>query len=124
LAPAVESVDWLSEEDGNHSDIGAARRCNFHDGSSIVETCIEIQDSAEASLVRFAVTEFSAPAKALVMFMKLVPDGEKSIVTIGMEFEPIDANTDDALKDRFETSFKMVAVGIESYIKKGTVDKE
>jgi hypothetical protein len=41
-----------------------------------------------------------------------------------MEFEPIDANTDDALKDRFETSFKMVAEGIESYNTKGTVDKE
>jgi hypothetical protein len=121
--PAVQSIDWLSEGEGNHSDIGAARRCNFADGSSIVETCIEIQDNAEASLVRLKITEFSAPAKSMVMFMKVIPDGENSILTIGMEFEPIDLNMAGALKETFEKTYKMVAEGIESYVTKVVVEE-
>jgi ribosome-associated toxin RatA of RatAB toxin-antitoxin module len=56
---AVASVDLLSDE---ACGLGAARRCNFYDGSSVREDIIELD---ETKRVRLKLSEFSVPMKRL-----------------------------------------------------------
>lgn len=65
--PAVKTADLLSERP---TGLGAARRCNFHDGSSVREEVIAVD---EGRRVRLALSAFSVPMKQLEAEWRLVP---------------------------------------------------
>ena len=114
--PAVKSIDWLTESDQNHSDLGAARRCHFADGSSVVEICTELETGQDRDHIKFELTEFSAPAKSLSLFFDVIPDGNGAKLTIGQEFEPMDESMADTMKGMFQPVMTKVAGQIAEYI--------
>jgi uncharacterized protein YndB with AHSA1/START domain len=65
----VATVDLLTRD---ATGLGAARRCNFHDGSSVREEVVGLQ---EGRLVRLQLSEFSLPMKHIELRFDLVPAG-------------------------------------------------
>jgi len=70
--PAVQTADLLSDKP---TGLGAARRCNFYDGTSVRE---EVVDLDEGHRVRLQLSEFSVPMKRLEAEVSLAPtvDGQ------------------------------------------------
>jgi uncharacterized protein YndB with AHSA1/START domain len=66
--PSVERADLLSEQS---TGLGAARRCNFYDGTSVREEVIALD---EGRRVRLAMSEFSIPMTQLEAEITLTPD--------------------------------------------------
>ncbi len=80
--PLVDKSPVLSE---SAFGIGAKRRCEFYDGSSVVE---EITDLKEGKELNIALSEFSLPLRSANATMKLKKAGDKSThVTIQMSYE-------------------------------------
>lgn len=81
--PSVETVDQLSSEDRG---VGAVRRCNFYDGTSIVE---QITDWQEGRSLTVELSEFNFPFKAAKARISARPDGDdRTEVTFEMEIAP------------------------------------
>jgi len=79
---AVDTVDLLSEKPMG---LGAARRCNFYDGSSVREDIVELE---ETKRVRLRLSEFSVPMKRLEAEISIRPLGEgQSEVSFEMYYE-------------------------------------
>ena len=114
--PVVKSIDWLTESDGNHSNLGAARRCHFGDGGSLVETCTELKTSGDRDHVKFQLTEYSAPVKSLFLYFNVIPDGDGAKLTVGQEFEPNDDSMTETMKGMFQSVVVMAAGGIAAYV--------
>ncbi len=72
--PKVKSVDLLSP---HKVGIGAARRCNFYDGTSVVE---EVTQQTEGRALKIVLSEFSLPMKTFEVDIAL-----KSIATGGTQ---------------------------------------
>jgi uncharacterized protein YndB with AHSA1/START domain len=70
--PAVRTADLLS---ASRVGVGATRRCNFYDGSSVREEVVEAEEGAR---VRLRITEFSAPLNVLEAELVLVPVADGS----------------------------------------------
>ncbi len=72
---AVATVDLLSDEP---TGMGAARRCNFYDGTSVREDIVELE---QEKVVRLKLSEFSAPMKRLEAEISLRPvaDGQTEV---------------------------------------------
>lgn len=80
--PSVERVDLLSE---SRTGLGAARRCNFYDGTSVREVITELE---EGKRVRVHLSEFSLPMKSFEAELTLRPtDDGKTQVTFKMDYE-------------------------------------
>jgi ribosome-associated toxin RatA of RatAB toxin-antitoxin module len=73
--PSVASVDLLSE---NPVGLSARRRCNFRDGTNVIEEVIELE---EARRVRFRLSEFSLPMQRLEAEFCVEPDGNGATTT-------------------------------------------
>ncbi|MFT4627943.1 MAG: ribosome-associated toxin RatA of RatAB toxin-antitoxin module [Myxococcota bacterium] len=79
--PSVATADLLS---ASATGLGATRRCNFHDGSSVRE---EVVDVSEGRRVRLALSEFSVPMKRLEAEISLAPaPGGHTEVTFEIAF--------------------------------------
>jgi ribosome-associated toxin RatA of RatAB toxin-antitoxin module len=61
----IATVDLLS---GRQTGVGAARRCNFHDGSSVREDVVAVEDGRK---VRMELSEYSVPMKHLELEIAL-----------------------------------------------------
>lgn len=115
-ASEVKSIDWLTESDENHSNIGASTRCHFIDGSSMVETCTMIKTDEERDYVMFEITEHSLPTKCLNFYFDITPDGNGSKLTVGKEFELIDETTIDLFKMMLHEHMVEISGQIAAYI--------
>ncbi|MGH1340178.1 MAG: SRPBCC family protein [Nannocystales bacterium] len=80
--PSVHRVDLLSE---NATGLGAARRCNFYDGTSVRETVTELD---EGSRLKVVLSEYSLPMKTFEAEIRLqaMADGNTQ-VTFSMNYE-------------------------------------
>ncbi len=80
--PSVQTVDLLSER---ATGLGAARRCNFYDGTSVHEVVTEVEDGKR---IRLALSEFSLPMKHFEAEIQLseTRDG-KTQVTFVADYE-------------------------------------
>jgi carbon monoxide dehydrogenase subunit G len=81
--PRVARVDALTDQAGG---VGAVRRCNFGDGTSVVETVV---DWVEGHSLQVELSEFSMPmhsAQAEFRVAEVGPD--TSEVCVVMRFEP------------------------------------
>ncbi len=63
----IARVDLLSSQP---TGMGAARRCNFHDGSSVREDVVALE---EGRLVQMQLSEYSVPMKHLELELALRP---------------------------------------------------
>ena len=80
--PLVDKSPQLSK---NASGIGAKRRCDFYDGSSVVEEVVGLIEGEELTI---KLSEFSLPFKSAEAKMRLEKVSDKSTnVTIQMNFE-------------------------------------
>ncbi len=80
--PLVNNSPVLST---NSSGIGATRRCEFYDGTSIVEKIVGLKEGEE---MKVTLSEFSLPLKSAEATMRLEKASDKSTyVTIQMSFE-------------------------------------
>jgi ribosome-associated toxin RatA of RatAB toxin-antitoxin module len=80
--PAVKSVDLLSDLP---TGLGATRRCNFYDGTSVVETVTNVSDGASVSL---ELSEFSVPMKTFDASIAISPlAGSGTQVTFSLNYE-------------------------------------
>ena len=80
--PKVETSPLLSQ---NNEGLGAARVCNFYDGTSVKEEVVEYR---EGELLRVKLSDFSMPlqrAEAVISVRALGPD--RTEVEFGMEYE-------------------------------------
>ena len=73
--PSVATADLLS---ASATGMGATRRCNFYDGSSVREEVCELE---EGGRVRLRLSEYSAPMKKLEAEFRLAPgaDGQTEV---------------------------------------------
>ena len=79
--PMVDTSPVLSTE---FQGMGATRRCEFYDGTSVVEKVVEWK---EGKKMKLELSEFSMPFKYAVVTMSLESAGANSTyVTIEMEF--------------------------------------
>ena len=79
--PIVDTVDQLTAHDRG---LGAGRRCNFYDGTSVVEKVTDIEDGRRVTV---ELSEFSMPLKSATASMVVTPRGVGSTdVTIEMDF--------------------------------------
>ncbi len=65
--PKVDRVDLLSE---SATGLGAARRCNFYDGTSVVE---RVTDVADGRRVKLELSEFSMPLAHATVEVEITP---------------------------------------------------
>lgn len=80
--PSVRTVDLLS---ASPTGLGAARRCNFYDGTSVCETVTGLE---EGSRVKVALSEYSLPMKTFEAEIRLKPtDDGNTQVTFSMDYE-------------------------------------
>ncbi len=80
--PAVKTADLLS---ASATGLGASRRCNFYDGTSVVETVVELRDGES---VRLELTEFSMPIKAFEAAISVRPVSDQvTQVTFELDYE-------------------------------------
>ena len=80
--PLVHKSPVLSQ---NAFGIGATRRCEFYDGSSVVEEITELKEGKELNVT---LTEFSMPFKSADAIMRVNKADDKSThVTILMSYE-------------------------------------
>jgi len=80
--PMVASVDLLSDAP---TGLGAARRCNFHDGTSVEE---KVTERVEGQRIRVALSEFSMPMKRFDAQISLTPASDQTTqVTFEMFYE-------------------------------------
>jgi len=70
--PRVATVDQLSEPDRG---LGAVRRCNFHDGTSVVERITRWEEGASLEV---ALSDFSMPLKTARGALSVRSTGEQS----------------------------------------------
>ena len=71
--PSVKSVDVVSKEGpGKVTGVGAARRCNFYDGGSIVETVTACTANSKVHLVG---SEYAMPLSSLELEFTVLPVG-------------------------------------------------
>ena len=81
--PKVKSSPLLSAKGPG---VGCARRCNFYDGTSVVERVIQWDEGTGFTM---EMSEFSMPIQSANAFMKVIPAGKsKSEVTIAMDVVP------------------------------------
>ena len=81
FSTAVEKSPIL---DGISSGLGTKRKCDFYDGSSVIE---EIIDYQEGKCFKIEVTEYSMPLKSLYAEMKVEEvDANASEISMSMEF--------------------------------------
>jgi len=81
--PIVKTVEKLSENDRG---LGAARRCKFYDGGSVVEKIISYEPGKS---LKVKLTEFSMPLKAAIAGVVVSEVSENQTdVSIEMDFEP------------------------------------
>ena len=80
--PKVKASSILT---GNDRGLGAKRRCEFHDKSSVVEEITEWEEGKGFSLV---LSEISMPLKRAEASMRVAPLGsDASTVTISMDYD-------------------------------------
>jgi len=80
--PSVQTVDLLSP---SPTGLGAARRCNFYDGTSVREVVTEL---SEGKSVTVELSEFSLPMKHFEAQVSLSPAGGGTTqVTFEMRYE-------------------------------------
>jgi len=80
--PLVDKSPQLSK---NASGIGSKRRCDFYDGSSVVEEVVGMKEGEELNI---RLSEFSLPLKSAEATMSLEKVSDKSTnVTIRMRYE-------------------------------------
>jgi ribosome-associated toxin RatA of RatAB toxin-antitoxin module len=80
--PAVKSVDLLSD---SPTGLGASRRCNFYDDTSVVETVTEVEEGRSVTL---DLTEFSVPMKRFGASISVTPlAGSGTQVTFTLNYE-------------------------------------
>ena len=80
--PNVKMVDMLSE---NNQGVGASRRCNFHDGTSVVE---RITESIEGESFTVELSDFGKqPLAKAHATMSLKAEGSGSRVSIEMHYQ-------------------------------------
>jgi ribosome-associated toxin RatA of RatAB toxin-antitoxin module len=80
--PSVKSADLLSP---NKTGLGAARRCNFYDGTDVREEVIEID---EGRRLRIGLSEFSLPMRRIEAETAILPTADgKSQVTFTINYE-------------------------------------
>lgn len=69
----IAKVDLLT---GNATGVGAARRCNFYDGTSVREDVVAVEDGKK---VRVELSEFSVPMKHIEL--EIVLEGQSDTTT-------------------------------------------
>jgi len=80
--PAVESADLLS---ASPTGLGATRRCNFYDGTSVVEKVTEVEPGKRVHLV---LSEFSLPMTRFEAEIVLSPaDGGHTQATFILDYD-------------------------------------
>lgn len=80
--PLVKKSPVLSE---NSAGIGATRRCEFYDGSSVVEEITALKEGKELTVT---LSKFSMPFKSATAIMSLKKAGDKStFVTLQMSYD-------------------------------------
>ncbi len=80
--PAVASVDLLSEQP---TGLGATRRCNFYDGTSVRE---EVTELVSERSVHFVLSEFAVPMKQFEATISVNPAaGGGTQVTFELSYE-------------------------------------
>lgn len=80
--PSIARVDLLSDLP---TGLRATRRCNFHDGTSVREEVIDLEQDRR---VRMRLTEFSVPMKRLEVEITLQPQGEAAtLATFALHYE-------------------------------------
>ena len=81
FSTAVERSPIL---EGKRSGLGTKRKCDFYDGTSVIE---EIIDYQEGKSFKIKVTEYSMPLKSLYAEMKVEGvDANASDISMSMEF--------------------------------------
>ncbi len=79
--PAVRTVDLLSDRP---TGLDAARRCNFHDGTSVVERVVAIEEGRRLKLV---LSEFSMPIHRFEAEITLSESSDGTQVTFVLSYE-------------------------------------
>lgn len=119
--PSVETVDQLSPRDRG---LGAVRRCNFYDGTSLVE---EITDWQEGRSLTVELSEFNFPFKAAKAQISARPDGnDRTEVTFEMEIVPKYGPlgwlmTHVMMRPMMQGMFKKVIAGLEHHARTGNL---
>ena len=117
--PLVESVDPVGDvAEGLH----AGRRCNFYDGTSVVEKVTQWEDQRS---FRVELSEFSMPLKSAASEMRLESiDADHTRVEIEMEMEvkwgflgKIMGSV--MMKPMMTKVFKQVLAGLEHHVRTG-----
>ncbi len=80
--PNVDTVDLLSEQP---TGLGAARRCNFYDGTNVREEVVELEEEGR---VRLELSEFSLPMKQLYAEISIAPKADGGAeITFALDYE-------------------------------------
>ncbi|GAW96812.1 MULTISPECIES: SRPBCC family protein [Colwellia] len=103
---------------------GSARKCEFHDGTSVVETVTGWKEGESISMV---LTEMSMPMKSASTVMSVQATGvNSSTVTIEMSFEPKFGMLGHlmgllVMRPMMKMVFKQVIKGLNTYIANGEI---
>ena len=115
-ASEVKSIDWLTESEENHSNIGASVRIHFIDGSTLVETCTVMEMCEDRDHVKFDLTEHELPTHCLSFYFDVVPDGNECVkLTVGKEFDMTDKSLNDMTKHVFHHHLVKIANEIAAH---------
>lgn len=121
----VKRADLLSE---NETGLGATRRCNFYDGTDVVEEFIGFEDKRQ---VHVQIREFAAPMKSFEATFAVVPTSSGATqISITMNYEMKLSIFGDALdllviKGKMTKLLDRVLAGLEQHVKDGkTIGKD
>ena len=116
----ANSLLMSSQRTGN----GAGRKCEFHDGTSVVETVIGWD---EGHAITFELSEMAMPIKSATAIMSVQETGvNSSKVTIGMKFEPKFGMLGHVMgllimQPMMKMVFKQVIGGLDNYVSNGEI---
>jgi uncharacterized protein YndB with AHSA1/START domain len=110
--PGVERARRVSEQ---HQGVGAARRCDFRMGGSVVERVTEWQ---EGEAITFAMTEHAWPMTAARFRLTLTPDGSGTRMLQDTEYELTGeaAGGAEALRSQWDLGIAAVNMAFKRHV--------
>ena len=123
--PSVKTADLLTP---SPTGIGAARRCNFYDGTDVREEVVEVE---EGSRVKLALSEFSLPMKSIEAESRIAPTGDRHAdvtftVYYQVKYGPLGQLMGaTVVKKQLSAMTARVVAGLDHHLKTGElVDKD
>jgi uncharacterized protein YndB with AHSA1/START domain len=109
--PGVERARCVSEQ---RQGVGAARRCDFRMGGSVVERVTEWQ---EGEAITFAMTDHPWPMTAARFRLTLTPDGSGTRMLQDTEYELTgEAGSAEAVRSQWEMGIAAVNMGLKRHV--------